>query len=648
MTARWLRQLPPTWAWPGIFQHQLQYRFGLKPNALTVTHAERTEWQTSHRTIANVLANNAAAFLKTYPAQTEQLQQTANALLNGRYNVLGHTNIELTELNWSKDFITGFDWASGSTPTAGSDIKRPWELARCHHLVTLAQAYALTQDAKYNAEVARQITHWITHNPIDTGIHWRNPMEVSIRSANWLFAIELCGGLRTFAPDFQAEFTQTLIAKANFIYQHLELAWPRTNHLLSDACGLIWLGVYLQPISTAKTWLERGLRLLTNELQKQILPDGCAYEGSSAYHLLDTEMLVQTLWWMQVHGYPISKSLRHHGQQMLAACAGLLLPDGALPVFGDSDSGRWLALEADRHNLLTRQDPLGVLSIGAALFDETTIPIPIERQQSAVWLLGKIAEKTKQSKPQILFPNAKWTILQHVEVTLAITGGHTGTAGWGGHGHNDALSFELCVGDKRILVDSGSGNYTGQPNLRNKLRSTTAHNTIQVGNGEQNQIPEKELFRLNNEVTIEKFEVFEARACGRIKTPNWTQTREWKFTSAGTLRITDSIRSAETTPYSAHFHFAPGEVIAGDNWVYSQYPDSPNLIIYALQPATITIEIAPYAPAYDAIDEHQHVTFTYANVTNQLMHLLVPTKGLLSKAEVDKTVQAALSAMSVS
>ncbi len=639
MTPSWVRQLPPAWAWAGILQHQLQYRFGLKPKALNVTASERSHWQSQHQSIATALASNASVFQTTLPSQTAELIQKADQILQGQYDLLGHLGVALDPLNWHQDFITKYDWRSAGPPTTGSDIKRPWELSRCHHLVTLAQAFALTQEPRYAEEIVRQLEDWITNNPVNTGIHWRNPMEVSIRSANWLMALELCGGINTFPAPLQTRLFNTLVANANFIYQHLELAWPRTNHLLSDACGLIWLGVYFAPLPAAKTWRDYGLRLLTSELNKQIGADGCAYEGSSAYHLLDTEMLVQTLWWVHSHGSEMPRALVEHGKAMLSACATLLLPDGALPVFGDSDSGRWVPLESDRHTLLTRQDPHGVLGLGSGLLDQPLGAVSQQRQQSAIWLLGKPAEQRPSPKGTLVFPNAKWGLLHNASFSLAITAGNTGTAGWGGHGHNDALSFELCLGKKRVLVDAGSGNYSGQPEVRNQLRSTAAHNTAQIAQLEQNQLPERELFRLNNDVVIEEFEISQRGAVGRIRTPHWTHKRQWQFEDAQTLRITDKLSQRSTNAASAdtyvHFHFAPGAVVTGRYWACSQYSQGQNLIVAAMQPSSVTSQSALYAPAYDALDKHTQITFAYSSGNETVAHVLIAVDGVLSPKDVE-------------
>jgi hypothetical protein len=52
-----------------------------------------------------------------------------------------------------------------------------------------------------------------------------------------------------------------------------------------------------------------------------------------------------------------------------------------------------------------------------------------------------------------------------------------------GHAHADLLSFDLSHGAVRVVTDTGTGAYADGP-LRRALRSTAAHNTIQLDGAE--------------------------------------------------------------------------------------------------------------------------------------------------------------------
>ena len=64
----------------------------------------------------------------------------------------------------------------------------------------------------------------------------------------------------------------------------------------------------------------------------------------------------------------------------------------------------------------------------------------------------------------------------HDSVELIVTANETQSySGSGGHTHNDLLSFVLRVNGEEIITDPGTGNYTGDPTLRELLRSTGVH-----------------------------------------------------------------------------------------------------------------------------------------------------------------------------
>ena len=68
---------------------------------------------------------------------------------------------------------------------------------------------------------------------------------------------------------------------------------------------------------------------------------------------------------------------------------------------------------------------------------------------------------------------------------LLVDAGPLGYLSIAAHGHADALSFVLNIGDREILVDPGTYAYHTDPGWRRYFRSTLAHNT--VGIDEQDQ-----------------------------------------------------------------------------------------------------------------------------------------------------------------
>jgi uncharacterized heparinase superfamily protein len=74
-------------------------------------------------------------------------------------------------------------------------------------------------------------------------------------------------------------------------------------------------------------------------------------------------------------------------------------------------------------------------------------------------------------------------VLRAGSVHAVMRGGAHGPDFQLGHAHADLLSFESSVGPRRLVTDTGTGVYDAGP-LRDRLRGTAAHNTVQLDGAE--------------------------------------------------------------------------------------------------------------------------------------------------------------------
>jgi hypothetical protein len=70
--------------------------------------------------------------------------------------------------------------------------------------------------------------------------------------------------------------------------------------------------------------------------------------------------------------------------------------------------------------------------------------------------------------------------------TLLFNTGGVGLAHQPGHIHADGLAIELSLHGERVVIDAGVGTYV-PGSSRDYARSTRAHNTVTVGEGDPNQ-----------------------------------------------------------------------------------------------------------------------------------------------------------------
>jgi hypothetical protein len=332
-------------------------------------------------------------------------------------------------IDWQVDFKSGFRWDGrrhfrdlnfGSV--IGADVKVPWELARLQHLPQLATAHLLAtagypdflDPAVYVREVRNQIIDFLATNPPRFGVNWLCPMDIGIRAANILLALDLlrAGGAVLDAP-FESAVSKAVAAHARHILANLEWSTaPRSNHYLSDIAGVLFCAVYLPADDETDSWLDFAVQQLDLEVMVQFLADGGNFEGSTNYHRLSAEItLFSSAALLGVaaerakafnsaarHRLRVRPSLGNAGatssrasdgmplplssqsvarfETSLSCVAGWSKPDGRPPQIGDTDSGRLFKLHPSVRGNLSREphedllDHRALLSAGSALFDQ--------------------------------------------------------------------------------------------------------------------------------------------------------------------------------------------------------------------------------------------------------------------------------------
>ena len=132
----------------------------------------------------------------------------------------------------------------------------------------------------------------------------------------------------------------------------------------------------------------------------------------------------------------------------------------------------------------------------------------------------------------------------------------------GGHGHADALSIEVAMHGKPLLVDPGTYTYHESRELRDYFRSTTAHNTLVI-DGLSSSEPggpfgwktRAETDR-QNWISEDRFDFFEGSQNGyeRLENPA-THTRSILFLKNDYWIMRDVVETNGEHEYSLNFHF---------------------------------------------------------------------------------------------
>jgi hypothetical protein len=478
------------------------------------------------------------------------LLERAERILAHRFDLLGSGLTDLgPTIDWQRDFKSGRRWPDvhiSRVPTVlpdDSDIKVPWELARCQHLPLLSAAHRVSGDPRFLVELGAQLESFIAANPVEFGAPWSCTMDVAIRAANWVAALCLALPAASEEPWLEPVLA-SLLLHCRFIRGHLEWAEVRGNHYLSDVVGLL---VACAPFSAGvegRAWARWATQELERETAHQLHSDGCDHEASISYHRLVSELFVcGTQAADALCPGALSDGYRARIQRMLEFVSDYTRPDGLAPQIGDADDGRFL--------------PLG--DYGADQRDHRHL----FRQAGVHW---------RPRTSHAAYPQGGWYVMRHGELWAIVRCGEVGLGGRGGHAHNDQLSFELAFGAQPLVVDPGAYLYTADAQARNEFRSTSSHSTLSVGAGEQNRLRTDHLFVLPEETCARctRFEtdgpraLFEGEHVGFRDLPgDIRHRRELRFDGLkGVVHITDTVFGAQGEALLWSFPLAPGRATA--------------------------------------------------------------------------------------
>jgi Heparinase II/III-like protein/Heparinase II/III N-terminus len=471
---------------------------------------------------------------------------------------------------WNDDIRSGFGWPQGwhrridyVNRGRPSDVKVAWELSRLRHLVALAPAAALGDDAALEA-IESDLAGWRAANPMGWSVNWASAMEVALRAVNLV-----CVDAILLAGDRERRDRSALLASLYehgwFLFRNLEVSDVNGNHFLADAVGLVWLGAYFGPVGEAGRWRARGLEMVREAARDQVLDDGLDHEGSLPYHVLVLEMLLVARAGAGEALPGIDPALR----RMLDAAVGFCDRDGRVPNVGDDDGGRVLAF-ADAPS----RDARRVLALGAALVghDDAAALAGGVHLDDVRWLCGPEAAARLEPPRPAPVPNGRLlrdggiAVLGRGEDHVVVPVGPVGFRGRGGHGHLDALSPVAVLGGRLAVRDSGTATYTGDPALRNRLRDVFAHSTVVLDATPYARIggPER-LWGVDGDAPpeVERFSddedaghvVVAAQTLPSAAGPvPWRRSVRWR---PGRLEIEDRLAPAAGTRVEARLHVPP-------------------------------------------------------------------------------------------
>ena len=435
----------------------------------------------------------------------------ADRIVAGRFDVFALKDISLgNPPRWNRDPKTGtvapldfgkqLDYRDAKLV---GDIKYLWEPNRHLHLVTLAQAYALTGNDRYAGTIREHLESWFDACPYKMGANWSSALEPALRLVNWALAWQLVGGAESamFAtPEgerFRARWLESVFQHAEFVSGHFSQHSSANNHLIGEAAGVFTAGMAWPHWERSAEWTEAARAILEREALMQNAADGVNREQAVAYQHFTFDLLLLPLLAARANGGGFSSDYVTRLEKMLEFLASIMDVSGNLPMIGDSDDAFVARIDPRESSCRTRS----LLATGAVLFrrgDFKAKAGPLDDKTR--WLLGAEAQAvfdSVEAGPARLpvrreFPEGGYYILGDAfetpgEVRLIVDAGPLGYQAIAAHGHADALAFTLSLGGREFLVDPGTFAYHTEPLWRTYFRGTGAHNTVRIDREDQSE-----------------------------------------------------------------------------------------------------------------------------------------------------------------
>ena len=370
-------------------------------------------------------------------------------------------------------------WCDYPTFSPGQgDVKDVWEPSRFACAFWLVRAYALTGDEKYPAAFWQMFEAWCRQNPPNMGPNWKCGQEAAIRSFAWCFALYGFWRSAETRPGRVCDMVKMLALHADRIDKNIGYAISqKNNHALSEAIGLLTIGLLFPELRSAARWRGRGRTILEKEICRQIYDDGSFVQHSMNYHRV---MLHDCLWAIrlaELNDQPLSAELVRRVslageflQAMLDEASGLV------PNYGANDGALVLPLSACDHRDYRP-------TVQAARYQATGRRV-VRRgpwDEMMVWLFG--AEALDASLEDVSassrrFDDGGYYTLRGKQTWCMIRC----------HGyrdrpaHVDPLHLDLWCKGVNLLRDSGTYKYYApdEPQMERYFKDIAAHNTIEL------------------------------------------------------------------------------------------------------------------------------------------------------------------------
>jgi hypothetical protein len=555
-------------------------------------------------------AATAALVLEREPEAAAAVVEWAARARAGSFDLLGYEGLSFGDpLDWQLDPVSGVraplvHWSRLDVLDRGQvgDSKVQWELGRHQWLVAFGQAYRLTGDESWCEAFVGSVRAWAAANPRGRGIDWASSLEVALRLISWLWALVLFGD--AVPPGFEAELLAMAGDHAAHVERYLSRYFAPNTHLTGEALGLLYAGLLLPDSRHGARRAERGMGILAEQAERQILDDGVYFEQSTCYQRYTAEIYLHALILAARSGSAFPESVAERVQRLLDFLLWTAHPQGSMPMLGDADGG-WLLPLARRGP----GDLRGLFSTAAAWFGRADYAKAAGGRVApeTLWLLGpdgldkfdRLAPADPPGGPTRLFPDGGHVVMRgswRPDAHRLLF--DVGPLGDFGHAHADLLAVEFAAFGRPCVVDPGTFCYGADPALRDHFRGTAAHSTLTVdglGQAEPGHLFEwrdRPVAALRRFETSEAFDFADAEHDAYMKLPDPVlHRRRVLFVKPRYWVIVDDLVGQAEHLIEHRLQFAALQVSVDGDWARVGWPDGRGLLVRAFAPAQLEREL---------------------------------------------------------
>jgi uncharacterized heparinase superfamily protein len=423
-----------------------------------------------------------------------RVAEQARRTIAGKFELLGASRAHASEMPpapafWHLD-EEGIPWSSPDEycfdisyrARAGREVKHVWEINRLQFLVPLAVHARLTGGPQTSKLVLDIIFSWMQGNRPYRGVNWISGVELALRAISVAVALSIVG-LEGIENANLIDIERFFSAHLFWLKRYPSLHSSENNHRIAELVGSLICVAFAPGIDPEKN-LRRGLDQLMIQLESQILRDGIGAEQSPTYAAFSIELVLIAFVSLNLAPEQLPASVRERLLAWANHVQWISSPAGDVPMIGDCDDGKVVGIEGSA-------GPLYVVSIAECVTNYLNHPgfLPSRRHldlRDAIFFPPKAFSTPLPITPLIGAKTWKvggysvWRKRPSSPIVLVFDHGPLGYLSIAAHGHADALSVWLSVGETPVIVDAGTYVYNSAPLWRERFRRSMIHNTLSI------------------------------------------------------------------------------------------------------------------------------------------------------------------------